>query len=194
MPEQYSSRTWEVKEIAKKWGPSAKGTYTVLYQLSDGNVETQGKTFFKNEADIWPVGHKFEAAIEPETSSYGTDLMIRQPKPAAAKSGYSGFHKDDPAKELRIMRGNALNAAAYALAGKGKDSPGAIFGLMREFETYLTTDKRVMMSTPTQREAIVKMFSGNLDAAHEAVFKKFGRVYLEELTFEEADTFQRGVS
>lgn len=189
--EQYASREWTVKEIVKKFGPSAKGTYTVQFKVSDGNVETVGKTFFKSEDAIWQVGHKFTAEIKPEESSYGTEMMIREPR---APSGGGYAKKDDPEKEKRIMRGNALNAAAYALAGKGKDNPGAIWGLFREFETYLESDKRLLMSTPTQREAIVKMFSGNVDAAHEAVFKKFGRVYLEELTWEEADTFQRGVS
>lgn len=188
MAENYTSREWTVQVIVDKYGPSPKtGSSKLTFTATDGNVSTTVKKWFKKEEELWTAGKKFTAALEEVTNTYGTDLMVKEDKPAF---GGGGFKKDDPLKEARIMRGNALNAASYLFAGKGKDQQGAMWATFRAMDEFLKTEKRVRMSTTEQHAAIVKMFKDDIPNARAAVWNKFGREYIEELSFEEAATFR----
>ena len=187
MPENYTSREWTVQEIVDKYGPSPKtGSTKLTFRATDGNVSTTVKKWFKKDEALWESGKKFTAALEEVTNTYGTDLMVKDD----SKPAFGGYKKDDPAKESRIMRGNALNAASYLYAGKGKDLAGAMWATFRSLDEFLQTGKRVRMSTTEQHAAIVKMFKDNIANAREGVWNKFGKEYIEELTFEEASSFR----
>lgn len=188
--EHYDSREWTVTDVIDRFGPTQKtGAYKLTLKVTDGNVSTIAKKWFNKDEPLWEEGKKFTAELKEVTNAYGTDLMVEEPR---ASAGFA--RRDDPAKESRIMRGNALNAASYMFAGKGKDQQGAMWAAFRALDDYMQSGKRTRMSTAEQHEAIVKMFKNDVTNARAAVWQKFGREFIEELTFEEADTFQRGVS
>jgi hypothetical protein len=186
MAENYTERKWKVGEIIDKYGPSKMGSFKLTFKATDGNISTTVKKWFNKGEALWENGKEFTAALEEVTNTYGTDLMVKEDKPAFG----GGFKKDDPLKEARIMRGNALNAASYLFAGKGKDCQGAMWATFRAMDEFLKTEKRVRMSTTEQHAAIVKMFKDDIPNARAAVWNKFGREYIEELSFEEAASFR----
>ena len=191
MAENYTSREWTVGDIIDTFGPSKMGSFKLTFKATDGNISTTVKKWFNKGETVWEVGKKFTAALEEVTNTYGTDLMVKEDKPAFGGGG--GFKKDPVAealKEARIMRGNALNAASYLFAGKGKDCQGAMWATFRAMDEFLKTEKRVRMSTTEQHVAIVKMFKDDIPNARAAVWSKFGREYIEELSFEEASSFR----
>ena len=187
MPENYTSREWTVQEIVDKYGPSPKtGATKLTFRATDGNVSTTVKKWFKKDEALWESGKKFTAALEEVTNTYGTDLMVKDD----TKPAFGGYREESPTKTKNIKTGNAINAASYLFAGKGKDSLGAVWATFRSLDEFLQTGKRIRMSTTEQHAAIVKMFKDNIANAREGVWNKFGKEYIEELTFEEASSFR----
>jgi hypothetical protein len=105
----------------------------------------------------------------------------------------AGFVDD---KDNRISRQNSANAAASFLSGT-KAEIGDFWALARQIAIYDISAKVVPMSTKTQHEAILAMFTRvegdkrvpDVEAAHQAVFEFSGVYSLRALTFTEAAAF-----
>lgn len=99
-------------------------------------------------------------------------------------------------KDERIARGNACNAVSSLHAGKAIE-PGDFYSEVRQMYLYITTGLIPEMSTKTQHEAILAMFTKeeggkkvpDIEAAHEEVIKSTGVPFIRALTRDEAASF-----
>lgn len=98
--------------------------------------------------------------------------------------------------QLQIRRGNACNAICSMHSGKAIDIAD-LYAEIRQMNIYITTGYIPLMSTKTQHEAILAMFTKeengkrvpDLEAAHEELMKATGIPYIRALTMDEAAAF-----
>jgi hypothetical protein len=99
-------------------------------------------------------------------------------------------------KDERIARGNACNAVSSLHAGKAIE-PGDFYAEVRQMYFFITTGIIPEMSTKTQHEAILAMFTKDdggkrvpdVEAAHEELIKSTGVPFIRALTKDEAAGF-----
>lgn len=117
---------------------------------------------------------------------------VKDSKPATSSS--KTFTLDN--KDERIARGNACNAVSSLHSGKAIE-PGDFYAEARQMYFFITTGIIPEMSTKTQHEAILAMFTKeeggkrvpDVEAAHEELIKSTGIPFIRALTRDEAAAF-----
>ena len=116
---------------------------------------------------------------------------VNSPAPVQTSGKFTLDGKDE-----RIARGNACNAVSSLHAGKPIE-PGDFYAEVRQMYFFITTGIIPEMSTKTQHEAILAMFTKeeggkrvpDVEAAHEELIKSTGIPFIRALTRDEAAAF-----
>lgn len=183
----------QVLTLSKPDGGNVEAFTWVSNEEDAANIHVgdvlEGELTFKDSGNPKYPG---EWKLGKWTKVEGGAAAVKDVAPSAPST--KGISTDS--KDERIARGNACNAVSSLHAGKAIE-PGDFYAEVRQMYFYITTGIIPEMSTKEQHEAILAMFTKEIDgkrvpdieAAHDELFKSTGIPYIRALTKEEAASF-----